>query len=46
MKLTEVRIGLDSSKAMFYFTAEGRVTSAIWSKTSSSTSGPGWNSGR
>jgi len=25
MKLTEVRIGLDSSKAMFYFTAEGRV---------------------
>lgn len=25
MKLTEVRIGLDSSKAMFYFTADGRV---------------------
>jgi cell fate regulator YaaT (PSP1 superfamily) len=25
MKLTEVRISLDSSKAMFYFTAEGRV---------------------
>ena len=25
MKLAEVRIGLDSSKAMFYFTAEGRV---------------------
>jgi cell fate regulator YaaT (PSP1 superfamily) len=25
MKLTEVRIGLDSSKALFYFTAEGRV---------------------
>ena len=25
MKLTEVRIGLDSSKAMFYFTAYGRV---------------------
>ncbi len=25
MKLSEVRIGLDSSKAMFYFTAEGRV---------------------
>jgi cell fate regulator YaaT (PSP1 superfamily) len=25
MKLTEVRIGLDNSKAMFYFTAEGRV---------------------
>ncbi len=25
MKLTEVRIGLDSTKAMFYFTAEGRV---------------------
>jgi len=25
MKLTEVRIGLDSSKAMVYFTAEGRV---------------------
>jgi cell fate regulator YaaT (PSP1 superfamily) len=25
MKLTEVRIGLDSSKAMLYFTAEGRV---------------------
>jgi len=25
MKLTEVRIGLDSSKAMFYFTAEDRV---------------------
>lgn len=25
MKLTETRIGLDSSKAMFYFTAEGRV---------------------
>ena len=25
MKLTEVRIGLDYSKAMFYFTAEGRV---------------------
>ena len=25
MKLTEVRIGLDSSKAMFYFTAESRV---------------------
>jgi cell fate regulator YaaT (PSP1 superfamily) len=25
MRLTEVRIGLDSSKAMFYFTAEGRV---------------------
>ncbi|HWU36319.1 MAG TPA: regulatory iron-sulfur-containing complex subunit RicT [Candidatus Acidoferrum sp.] len=25
MKLTEVRIGLDSSKAMFYFTANGRV---------------------
>jgi hypothetical protein len=25
MKLTEVRIALDSSKAMFYFTADGRV---------------------
>lgn len=25
MKLSEVRIGLDSSKAMFYFTADGRV---------------------
>jgi cell fate regulator YaaT (PSP1 superfamily) len=25
MKLSEVRIGLDSSKALFYFTAEGRV---------------------
>jgi cell fate regulator YaaT (PSP1 superfamily) len=25
MKLAEVRIGLDSSKAMFYFTADGRV---------------------
>jgi len=25
MKLTEVRIGLDSSKAMFFFTADGRV---------------------
>jgi cell fate regulator YaaT (PSP1 superfamily) len=25
MKLTEVRIGLDSSKAMFYFTSDGRV---------------------
>jgi cell fate regulator YaaT (PSP1 superfamily) len=25
MKLTEVRIGLDSSRAMIYFTAEGRV---------------------
>jgi cell fate regulator YaaT (PSP1 superfamily) len=25
MKLTEVRIGLDNSKAMFYFTADGRV---------------------
>ena len=25
MKLTEVRIGLDSSKALFYFTADGRV---------------------
>jgi cell fate regulator YaaT (PSP1 superfamily) len=25
MKLAEVRIGLDSSKAMFFFTAEGRV---------------------
>lgn len=25
MKLTEVRIGLDSSKAMFYFTADARV---------------------
>jgi cell fate regulator YaaT (PSP1 superfamily) len=25
MKLAEVRIGLDSSRAMFYFTAEGRV---------------------
>jgi len=25
MKLTEVRLGLDSRKAMFYFTAEGRV---------------------
>jgi cell fate regulator YaaT (PSP1 superfamily) len=25
MKLTEVRISLDSSRAMFYFTAEGRV---------------------
>jgi cell fate regulator YaaT (PSP1 superfamily) len=25
MKLTEVRIGLDSSKAIFYFTADGRV---------------------
>lgn len=25
MKLTEARIGLDNSKAMFYFTAEGRV---------------------
>lgn len=25
MKLSEVRIGLDSSKALFYFTADGRV---------------------
>ncbi len=25
MKLTEVRIGLDSSRAIFYFTADGRV---------------------